>query len=52
MAKSADDLAFLRDAWDFRNVLLVEVPNGDFRPYADAPVPVRCVAFDHAGDAS
>ncbi len=28
--KSADELAFLRDAWDFRNVLLVEVPNGDF----------------------
>ncbi|NOD93763.1 phenylacetate-CoA oxygenase subunit PaaC [Ruegeria sp. HKCCD4884] len=28
--KSADDLAFLRDAWDFRNILLVEVPNGDF----------------------
>lgn len=28
--KSADDLAFLRDAWDFRNVLLVEVPNDDF----------------------
>lgn len=28
--KSADDLAFLRDAWDFRNVLLVEQPNGDF----------------------
>lgn len=28
--KSADDLAFLRDAWDFRNVLLVELPNGDF----------------------
>ena len=28
--KNADDLAFLRDAWDFRNVLLVEVPNGDF----------------------
>ncbi|UWQ25617.1 phenylacetate-CoA oxygenase subunit PaaC [Leisingera aquaemixtae] len=28
--KSADDLAFLRDAWDFRNVLLCEVPNGDF----------------------
>ncbi|KUJ80305.1 phenylacetic acid degradation protein [Ruegeria marisrubri] len=28
--KSADDLAFLRDVWDFRNVLLVEVPNGDF----------------------
>ncbi|MGV6847978.1 MAG: 1,2-phenylacetyl-CoA epoxidase subunit PaaC [Marinibacterium sp.] len=28
--KTADNLAFLRDAWDFRNVLLVEVPNGDF----------------------
>ncbi|MBE1283907.1 MAG: phenylacetate-CoA oxygenase subunit PaaC [Rhodobacteraceae bacterium] len=28
--KSADDLAFLRDVWDFRNVLLTEVPNGDF----------------------
>ncbi len=28
--RSADDLAMLRDAWDFRNVLLVEVPNGDF----------------------
>ncbi|WP_407527849.1 1,2-phenylacetyl-CoA epoxidase subunit PaaC [Methylobacterium oryzisoli] len=28
--RSADDLAFLRDVWDFRNVLLVELPNGDF----------------------
>lgn len=28
--KSADDFAFLRDIWDFRNVLLVELPNGDF----------------------
>ncbi|WP_071674126.1 1,2-phenylacetyl-CoA epoxidase subunit PaaC [Nioella nitratireducens] len=28
--RSADDLAFLRDAWDFRNVLLTELPNGDF----------------------
>lgn len=28
--RSADDLAFLRDAWDFRNALLVELPNGDF----------------------
>ena len=28
--KTADDLAFLRDAWDFRNLLLVEMPNGDF----------------------
>jgi len=25
-----DDLAFLRDAWDFRNVLLAEQPNGDW----------------------
>ncbi len=24
---TADDLAFLRDAWDFRNLLLVEQPN-------------------------
>ena len=28
--RDADRLAFHRDAWDFRNVLLVEVPNGDF----------------------
>lgn len=28
--RSADDIAFLRDAWDFRNVLLVELENGDF----------------------
>lgn len=28
--RSADDLAFLRDAWDFRNPLLAEQPNGDF----------------------
>ena len=28
--RSEDDLAFLRDAWDFRNVTLVEQPNGDF----------------------
>ena len=28
--KSADDLAFLRDVWDFRNVLMVERPNLDF----------------------
>jgi ring-1,2-phenylacetyl-CoA epoxidase subunit PaaC len=28
--RSADDLAFLRDAWDFRNVLLVEQPNRDY----------------------
>ncbi|WP_240705257.1 1,2-phenylacetyl-CoA epoxidase subunit PaaC [Pacificoceanicola onchidii] len=28
--RSADDLAFLRDVWDFRNVLMLELPNGDF----------------------
>lgn len=28
--RSADDLAYLRDARAFRNVLLVEQPNGDF----------------------
>lgn len=29
-AVAEDDLASLRDAWDFRNVLLVEQPNGDW----------------------
>jgi ring-1,2-phenylacetyl-CoA epoxidase subunit PaaC len=28
--RSADDLAFLRDVTEFRNLLLVEQPNGDF----------------------
>lgn len=28
--KTEDDLAYLRDAWDYRNILLVEQPNGDF----------------------
>ncbi len=28
--RGEDQLAFLRDAWDFRNLLLVEQPNGDF----------------------
>jgi len=28
--RSEDDLAFLRDGWDFRNVLLVEQPNEDW----------------------
>lgn len=28
--RDADALAFHRDVWDFRNVLLVEQPNGDF----------------------
>ena len=28
--RSADTLAFRRDAWDFRNLLLCERPNGDF----------------------
>ena len=28
--RTADNIAMLRDAWDFRNLLLVELPNGDF----------------------
>lgn len=28
--RSADDLAFLRDGMDFKNLLIVERPNGDF----------------------
>ncbi len=28
--RTDDDIAYLRDAWDFRNVLLTEQPNGDF----------------------
>jgi ring-1,2-phenylacetyl-CoA epoxidase subunit PaaC len=28
--RDADRLAYLRDAWDFRNALLCERPNGDF----------------------
>ncbi|RIK87134.1 MAG: phenylacetate-CoA oxygenase subunit PaaI [Hyphomicrobiales bacterium] len=28
--RSADNLAYLRDAHEFRNLLLVELPNGDF----------------------
>lgn len=28
--RSADDLAFLRDVWDFRNILMVERPNLNF----------------------
>jgi len=28
--KTADDLAFLRDAWDFRNLLMLERPNLEF----------------------
>ncbi len=28
--RDADALAYLRDAWDYRNALLVEQPNGDY----------------------
>lgn len=28
--RSADQLAFLRDAYDFKNLLMLETPNGDF----------------------
>lgn len=40
-ARSADDLAFLRDSREYRNVLLVEQPNGDF-----ADTMVRQLLFD------
>jgi ring-1,2-phenylacetyl-CoA epoxidase subunit PaaC len=30
LGRDADALAYLRDAWDYRNLLLVEQPNGDF----------------------
>lgn len=36
-----DDLAFLRDAWDFRNVLLAEQPNDDW-----AYTVARCFFID------
>lgn len=39
--KTADDLAFLRDAFDFRNLLLVEQPNEDY-----AHTVVRQFLFD------
>jgi ring-1,2-phenylacetyl-CoA epoxidase subunit PaaC len=28
--RGEDDLAYLRDSWDFKNCLLVEMPNGDW----------------------
>jgi len=28
--RSADDLAYLRDVWDFRNILMLETPNRDY----------------------
>ncbi|MEM8822536.1 MAG: 1,2-phenylacetyl-CoA epoxidase subunit PaaC [Pseudomonadota bacterium] len=40
--RSADDLAMLRDAWDFRNLLLVERPNDDF-----GHTILRQFLFDH-----
>jgi ring-1,2-phenylacetyl-CoA epoxidase subunit PaaC len=36
-----DDLAFLRDAWDFRNNLLVELPNKDW-----AYTIIKCYLYD------
>ena len=40
--RTADDLAMMRDAWDFRNLLLVEQPNGDF-----CQTIMRKALFDH-----
>ncbi|MBI1224256.1 MAG: phenylacetate-CoA oxygenase subunit PaaC [Bacteroidetes bacterium] len=41
VSKTEDDYAYLRDVWEFRNVLLVEQPNGDF-----AQTIVRQFIFD------
>ena len=41
--RTEDDLAFLRDQHDYRNVQLVELPNGDF-----AATMARQFFFDHA----
>src|SRR5215467_14157285 len=30
VTRTEDDLAFLRDAGEFRNLLIVELPNGDY----------------------
>ncbi|MAV47074.1 MAG: phenylacetate-CoA oxygenase subunit PaaI [Alphaproteobacteria bacterium TMED89] len=40
--RSEDDLAMLRDVWDFRNVLLVEQPNRDY-----GHTLMRQYLFDH-----
>lgn len=40
--RTADDLAMLRDAWDFRCCLLVQHPNGDF-----GQTMMRQFLFDH-----
>lgn len=40
--RTADDLAMLRDVWDFRNLLLVERPNVDF-----GHTMMRQFLFDH-----
>lgn len=40
--RSEDDLAMLRDVWDFRNVLLVEQPNRDY-----GHTLMRQFLFDH-----
>ena len=38
--RSADDLAFLRDAWDFRNLPAGGTPQPGFWPYDHAPISV------------
>ncbi|GIT91532.1 phenylacetic acid degradation protein [Jannaschia pagri] len=40
--RTADDLAMGRDVWDFRNLLLLEQPNGDF-----GRTIMRSFLFDH-----
>ena len=50
--RDADELAYLRDARAYRNLLLVEQPNGDFAVTMTAPVPVRRLALAVTGRAT
>ena len=49
--RDEDALAYLRDAHDYRNVLLVEQPNGDFAAHHGAPVPLRRLRATPIGEA-
>ena len=41
--RDEDALAYFREGVEFRNALMVELPNGDFGVHDRAAVPVRCV---------
>ncbi len=47
--RDEDALAYFREGVAFRNLLLVELPNGDFGVHDGAPVPVRRVQHVAAG---